>query len=81
MMDHIVAHSMQVCQVATYLTDHLIGHHPHLNADLIRSAALLHDITKTRSRCGKQAKVHCIRNTQASSGKVWSRPETDHFTR
>ena len=49
MMDHIVAHSMQVCQVATYLTDHLIGHHPHLNADLIRSAALLHDITKTRS--------------------------------
>ena len=49
MMDHIVAHSMQVCQVATYLTDHLISHHPHLNGDLIRSAALLHDITKTRS--------------------------------
>ena len=49
MMDHIVAHSMQVCRVACYLTDHLIGHHPHLNADLIRSAALLHDITKTRS--------------------------------
>ena len=49
MMDHIVAHSMQVCRVATYLTDHLIGRHTHLNAGLIRSAALLHDITKTRS--------------------------------
>ena len=49
MMDHIVAHSMQVCRVATYLTDHLISLHTHLNADLIRSAALLHDITKTRS--------------------------------
>ncbi len=49
MMDHIVAHSMQVCRVATYLTDHLMGQHTHLNAKLIRSAALLHDITKTRS--------------------------------
>jgi uncharacterized protein len=49
MMDHIVAHSMQVCRVATHLTDHLIGRHTHLNAGLIRSAALLHDITKTRS--------------------------------
>jgi putative nucleotidyltransferase with HDIG domain len=49
MMEHIVAHSMQVCRVAAYLTDHLIGCHTHLDADLIRSAALLHDITKTRS--------------------------------
>ena len=49
MMEHIVAHSMQVCRVAVYLTDHLVGCHTHLNADLIRSAALLHDITKTRS--------------------------------
>jgi putative nucleotidyltransferase with HDIG domain len=49
MMDHIVVHSMQVCRVATYLTDYLVGQHTHLNANLIRSAALLHDITKTRS--------------------------------
>ena len=49
MMDHIVIHSMQVCRVATYLTDNLAGRHPHLNAKMIRSAALLHDITKTRS--------------------------------
>jgi uncharacterized protein len=49
MMDHIVAHSMQVCRVATYLTDYLVGQHPHLNAKMIRAAALLHDITKTRS--------------------------------
>jgi len=49
MMDHIVVHSMQVCRVATYLTDHLVGQHTHLHVEMIRSAALLHDITKTRS--------------------------------
>ena len=49
MLDHIVVHSMQVCRVATYLTDYLIVQHTHLNAKMIRSAALLHDITKTRS--------------------------------
>ncbi len=49
MMDHIVLHSMQVCRVATYIADHLVGQHIHLNAKMVRSAALLHDITKTRS--------------------------------
>jgi uncharacterized protein len=49
MMDHIVVHSMQVCRVATCLTGYLVVQHPHLNAEMIRSAALLHDITKTRS--------------------------------
>ena len=49
MMDQIVVHSMQVCRVATYLTDYLVGQHTRLNAGMIRSAALLHDITKTRS--------------------------------
>ena len=49
MMDHIVAHSMQVCRVATFLTDHLREQQNHLNFNLIRAAALLHDITKTRS--------------------------------
>ncbi len=49
MMDHIVIHSMQVCRVATCLTDYLVVRYTHLNPDMIRSAALLHDITKTRS--------------------------------
>ncbi len=49
MMDHIVVHSMQVCRVATYLTGHLNSKRNRLNHDLIRAAALLHDITKTRS--------------------------------
>ena len=49
MMDHIVVHSMQVCRVATCLTGYLAGQYTHLNAKMIRSAALLHDITKTRS--------------------------------
>lgn len=46
MMDHIVAHSLQVCRIAMFLTDSLdVG----LNPDLVQAAALLHDITKTRS--------------------------------
>ncbi len=49
MMDHIVVHSLQVCRVATFLTEHLNKQNNRLNLDLIRSAALLHDITKTRS--------------------------------
>jgi len=49
MMDHIVVHSLQVCRVATFLSEHLIRQRVRLNFDLIRSAALLHDITKTRS--------------------------------
>ena len=49
MMDHIVVHSMQVCRVATFLAQHLNSAPNRLNHDLIRAAALLHDITKTRS--------------------------------
>ena len=49
MMDHIVIHSLQVCRVATFLTGHLNKQNYGLNFDLIQSAALLHDITKTRS--------------------------------
>jgi len=49
MMDHIVIHSLQVCRVATFLSEHLNKHNYGLNFDLIQSAALLHDITKTRS--------------------------------
>ncbi|CAB1058605.1 Metal-dependent phosphohydrolase [Olavius sp. associated proteobacterium Delta 1] len=49
MMDHIVVHSMQVCRVATFLAEHLDPAQNRLNHELIRAAALLHDITKTRS--------------------------------
>ena len=49
MMDHIVAHSMQVCQVATFIADQLNAKQNQLNYELIQAAALLHDITKTRS--------------------------------
>jgi uncharacterized protein len=44
-----VVHSMQVCRVATFLAEHLDAARNGLNHDLIRAAALLHDITKTRS--------------------------------
>ncbi len=49
MLDHIAVHSMQVCRVATLLTENLLEQGVQLNFDLIQAAALLHDITKTRS--------------------------------
>ena len=49
MMDHIVVHSLQVCRVTTFLTGHLNRQNGRLDLDLIQAAALLHDITKTRS--------------------------------
>jgi uncharacterized protein len=47
MLENIVAHSLQVCRVSLLLTDRLGL--PGLKRELIRAAALLHDITKTRS--------------------------------
>ncbi|MBU1184140.1 MAG: HD domain-containing protein [Proteobacteria bacterium] len=47
MMEHIMVHSQQVCRVSLLLADHL--EHCGLNRELIRAAALLHDITKTKS--------------------------------
>ena len=49
MMDHIVAHSLKVCQVALTIADCLAKTHVRLNRELIQAGALLHDITKTRS--------------------------------
>jgi putative nucleotidyltransferase with HDIG domain len=49
MPDHIVAHSLQVCRVAVFLTDILSTGKTTLNRDLVQASALLHDITKTRS--------------------------------
>lgn len=47
MLENIVAHSQQVCRVSLLLTDHLGL--PGIDRELVRAAALLHDITKTRS--------------------------------
>jgi uncharacterized protein len=48
-MDHIAHHSFQVCRVAMCLTDHLRAKNFVLNRDMIEAAAILHDVTKTRS--------------------------------
>lgn len=47
MLEHIVAHSRQVCRVALCLSDAFSL--PDSDRALIQAAALLHDITKTRS--------------------------------
>jgi putative nucleotidyltransferase with HDIG domain len=49
MMDHIVAHSIQVSRVALLLVDALNESGASLDRDLVYVSALLHDITKTRS--------------------------------
>jgi putative nucleotidyltransferase with HDIG domain len=49
MLENIVAHSFRVCQVATFIADELIEMDVVVNRELVRVAALLHDITKTRS--------------------------------
>jgi putative nucleotidyltransferase with HDIG domain len=49
MPEHIVAHSLQVYRVASFLTTQLKDRGVQLNLDLIQAAALLHDITKARS--------------------------------
>ena len=49
MLDHIIDHSVMVSNVALCIARCLEKDCSGLNADLIFSAALLHDITKTRS--------------------------------
>ena len=49
MLDHIVVRSFQVCRVAVFLMDHMTSGPGSLSRNLVQAAALLHDITKTRS--------------------------------
>jgi uncharacterized protein len=46
MPPHVIAHSRTVCGVAMYLTRALNANGAALNPELVRAAALLHDITK-----------------------------------
>jgi len=54
MLDHIVAHSFQVCRVAIFLVDHMGSGQTSMSRNLVQAAALLHDITKTRSFCTRE---------------------------
>ncbi len=49
MLDHIILHSLQVSRVATFLVDTIMATGIMINRDIVEAAALLHDITKTRS--------------------------------
>jgi putative nucleotidyltransferase with HDIG domain len=49
MLEHIARHSLQVCEVAMALADALPEGPRPRDRKLIQAAALLHDITKTRS--------------------------------
>ena len=49
MLENIVAHSIQVYRVGMCLVEHIKLDGNRLNGRLVQAAALLHDITKTRS--------------------------------
>lgn len=49
MMSHIIDHSVMVANVAFFLSSHLKHNFPDIDIRLATNAALLHDITKTRS--------------------------------
>lgn len=49
MLPHIKDHSLTVCRVAVTIARKLNAHGQHYNLTEIEAAALLHDITKTRS--------------------------------
>ncbi|MCK5695231.1 MAG: HDIG domain-containing protein [Desulfobacula sp.] len=49
MMDHIIDHSVMVSNITLFLTQKLKEYSSDLDIRLATSAALLHDITKTRS--------------------------------
>ncbi len=49
MMDHIIDHSVMVSNVALCIARSVQLSQPEINIPLVRSASLLHDITKTRS--------------------------------
>jgi putative nucleotidyltransferase with HDIG domain len=47
MLEHMVAHSLQVRRVSLFIAERLMN--KSINRELLGAAALLHDITKTRS--------------------------------
>jgi putative nucleotidyltransferase with HDIG domain len=49
MLENIMAHSLQVCRVATWIGEQLKHRGTVIDLDLVQAGALLHDITKTRS--------------------------------
>jgi putative nucleotidyltransferase with HDIG domain len=62
MLDHIAAHSRQVSRVAVFLAQALAEQGLFIDAGLVEAAALLHDITKTRS-------LHTGENHAATGGE------------
>ena len=77
MLENIVAHSLQVCRVATCLVDHLKLEGIHLDRQLVQAAALLHDITKTRSL--KTEENHALTGGQYLTDSGY--PEVGHLVR
>jgi uncharacterized protein len=77
MLDHIVIHSLQVCRVATFLADHLNKLKNHLDRNLTQAAALLHDITKTRSF--KTEENHALTGAQFLNDRGY--PEVGNLVR
>lgn len=77
MPEHIVAHSIQVYRVSACLADHLNSKGNHLDNQLLQAAALLHDITKSRSF--ETAENHALTGGQQLAGLGY--PEVGNLVR
>ena len=77
MMSHIIDHSITVANVAYYLSKKLKKKFPEIDINLATSAALLHDITKTRSFKTKES--HSATGAELLTGLGY--PETGDIVR
>ena len=77
MMSHIIDHSITVANVAYFLSKKLKHRFPEININLATSAALLHDITKTRSFDTKES--HSATGCEMLTGLGY--PETGDIIR
>ena len=77
MMSHIIDHSITVANVAYFLSSKLKYRFPKIDIDLATSAALLHDITKTRSFDTKES--HSATGGEMLTG--FGYPETGDIVR
>lgn len=77
MMDHIIDHSVMVSNVAICIARSLSASGHSVNIQMIRSASLLHDITKTRSF--ETGEVHSETGGSFLTEKGW--PEIGNIVR
>jgi putative nucleotidyltransferase with HDIG domain len=71
MLDHIISHSIEVAEVALFLSTELNRKGQRIDLDLVEAASLLHDLTKTE--CFKTKADHALTGAQLLKGMGYER--------